>query len=124
MDALDRIAEARIAEAVSQGAFDDLPGAGRPLVLDDDDPYVAPELRTAYRLLKNAGYVPEEVRLRGEIHAVETLLLEARCEEERRELSGRLQLLIHRLGEDRAGSLALQESYYQRLAERISASKE
>jgi hypothetical protein len=32
----DLLAEARIEEAIAQGVFDDLPGAGRPLRLDDD----------------------------------------------------------------------------------------
>jgi hypothetical protein len=37
-----------------KGEFDDLPGSGEPLVLDDDS-HIAPELRAGYRLLKNAG---------------------------------------------------------------------
>jgi len=60
MFALEWIAERRIAEAVSQGAFDRLPGAGRPLELDDDA-LVPEELRIAHRILKNAGFVPREV---------------------------------------------------------------
>ena len=32
---LDALTEARIEEAVREGAFDDLPGAGRPLARDD-----------------------------------------------------------------------------------------
>jgi hypothetical protein len=57
---LDFLAEQRLAEAVSRGELDDLPGAGKPLVLDDD-PLVPEELRLAYRILKNAGFVPPEV---------------------------------------------------------------
>ncbi len=57
---LDELVERRIREAAQRGEFDDLPGAGRPLQLDDD-PLVPEELRAAYRLLKNAGYVPPEV---------------------------------------------------------------
>jgi hypothetical protein len=56
MDLLDQLAE-----AVARGDFEALPGAGRPLELDDDA-LVPEELRVAYRILKNAGYVPEEVR--------------------------------------------------------------
>ena len=33
---LDALAEARIEEAIARGELDGLPGAGRPLVLDDD----------------------------------------------------------------------------------------
>jgi hypothetical protein len=58
---LDFIAERVIQEAIARGELDDLPGAGRPLELDDDA-LVPEELRLAYRILKNAGYVPEEVR--------------------------------------------------------------
>ncbi|MBV8032634.1 MAG: DUF1992 domain-containing protein [Betaproteobacteria bacterium] len=57
---LDFLAERKIAEAVSSGEFDDLPGRGKPLELDDD-PLVPEDLRMAYRILRNAGYVPQEV---------------------------------------------------------------
>jgi hypothetical protein len=36
MSVLDSLAEQKIAEAVSRGELDDLPGAGRPLDLEDD----------------------------------------------------------------------------------------
>ena len=56
---LDFLVEQKLAEAVSRGEFDNLPGAGRPLDLDDDK-LVPEELRIAYRILKNAGYSPED----------------------------------------------------------------
>lgn len=52
----DLIAERKIAEAFARGEFDDLPGAGRSLELDDDT-LVPEDLRAAYRILKNAGFV-------------------------------------------------------------------
>jgi hypothetical protein len=61
---LDFLAERRIAEAVSRGELDDLPGAGRPLDLDDDA-LVPEELRVANRILKNAGVTPPEVKKLG-----------------------------------------------------------
>lgn len=70
---LDFLAEQKLAEAVSRGELDDLPGAGRPLELDDDA-LVPEDLRLAYRILKNAGYVPEEVRLINEIGELERLV--------------------------------------------------
>ena len=60
MTVFDLLAERKIAEAVSNGELDDLPGAGRPLELDDDA-LVPEELRLAYRILKNAGYAPPEI---------------------------------------------------------------
>ena len=54
------LAERRIEEAIARGEFDDLPGAGRPLDLDDEDPLLPEELRLAYPILKNAGCLPAE----------------------------------------------------------------
>jgi DnaJ-like protein len=55
MLALEIIAERRIKEAIERGEFDDLPGAGQPLELDELDPAIPVELRMAYRILRNAG---------------------------------------------------------------------
>ena len=60
MAAFDLLAERRIAEAISRGELDDLPGAGKPLTLDDDA-LIPEDLRVAYRILRNAGFVPPEV---------------------------------------------------------------
>ena len=58
--ASDELVERRIREARRQGAFDDLPGHGRPLELDDDR-LVPEDVRVAMRILKNAGVLPSEV---------------------------------------------------------------
>jgi hypothetical protein len=65
MSAWDAIAEARIVEAQRAGAFDDLPGAGKPLDLTDDR-LVPEDVRAAYRILRNAGCVPAELLERKE----------------------------------------------------------
>jgi len=69
---LDLIAERKIAEAISRGELENLPGEGRPLDLDDDA-LVPEDLRLAYRILKNAGFVPPEVRTLNEIAELERL---------------------------------------------------
>jgi hypothetical protein len=52
---IDQLAEEKISEAISQGGLDNLPGAGKPLYLDDDA--LIPEaLRAGFRLLKNSGF--------------------------------------------------------------------
>lgn len=56
MDAIAFIAESRILEAQEKGAFDNLPGMGKPLDLSDEA-NVPQELKMAYTLLKNAGYI-------------------------------------------------------------------
>jgi hypothetical protein len=64
---LDALVERRIAGAIARGEFDDLPGAGRPLALDDD-PLVPEEVRVAHRILKNAGFVPPELEQIAEVN--------------------------------------------------------
>jgi hypothetical protein len=54
------LVERKITEAIARGEFDNLPGAGKPLDLDDD-PLVPEELRIANRILRNAGFVPPEL---------------------------------------------------------------
>jgi len=70
---LDFLAEQAIQDAIARGELDDLPGAGRPLDLDDDA-HVPEELRLAYRILKNAGYVPAELETLKEIDQLEALV--------------------------------------------------
>lgn len=61
---LELMAERKIAEAVSRGEFDGLPGAGRPLDLEDDA-LVPEDERMANRILRNAGFCPGELRQQG-----------------------------------------------------------
>ncbi|WP_409308633.1 DUF1992 domain-containing protein [Pectobacterium sp. B1J-3] len=62
---IDELVERHIAQAQKEGVFDNLPGTGCPLDLDDDST-VPSELRVAYRLLKNAGCLPVELQERKE----------------------------------------------------------
>ena len=62
----DLLAEQRILEALRNGDFDHLPGAGRPLVFEDET-FVSPEQRMANHILRNAGFAPPEIGLRREI---------------------------------------------------------
>jgi hypothetical protein len=70
----DLIAEQKIAEAIARGELDNLPGAGRPLDLDDDA-LTPEELRLAYRILKNAGHVPPELETLNEIAQLERIAM-------------------------------------------------
>ena len=69
----DPIAEKKITEAIARGEFNDLPGAGKPLELDDDS-NVPEDLRVAYRILRNAGFVPPEVESLREVGDLERLV--------------------------------------------------
>src|SRR4030095_7441387 len=90
MGFFDRIVEERIREAQSEGVFDNLPGKGRPLNLDDDSG-VPEDLRLTYKVLKNSNCLPIEIELRKEFFNLRKLLNAAideptRCEL-RRELN-------------------------------------
>lgn len=105
MTIFDLIAEQKIAQAQARGEFDNLPGSGAPLDLQDD-PLVPDHLRVAYRILKNAGYVPPELELHSEIRCVETLLQRAALDEpQRAQAMRRLDLLRSRLAHG-GGALA------------------
>ena len=71
------LVERRIQEAMANGVFDDLPGAGQPLSLIRN-PYLDPSLELAYGLLKNNGYTPEWIardkEIREELEAVRARL--------------------------------------------------
>ncbi len=118
---IDQLAEQRIRAAAGQGAFDNLPGAGQPLSLDDDAAVPA-ELRTAYRLLKNAGYLPPELQLRRDIAEAEQLLALAEQAEERASHSRRLRYLMMRLNLTRLAPVNLQteHAYFDRLCEKLA----
>ena len=95
---LRRIAEGRIREAIAQGLFDHLPGAGKPLDLEEY--FNTPEdLRMAFSILKNANCAPPEVELLKEVsqleHAIEETPDAATSSELRRTLARRrIQLAI------------------------------
>lgn len=92
MHGWDAVIEAKIAQAQAAGAFDDLPGAGRPLDLDDDR-LVPEEVRVALRILKNAGYVPAEITERKEIVELRRAVAAMSETPQRRRLLAKLALL-------------------------------
>ena len=104
MDLFSRMAERKIQEAIERGELEGLPGAGKPLVLDDLS-HVPEELRAGYIMLKNAGVVPEEVHLAKENVDLQALLRMCRSDGERAELKRkltekrlRLRMLMERRG--------------------------
>lgn len=113
---LDQLAEQHILQAIKRGEFDDLPGAGKPLNLDDD--YLVPEhLRAGYRLFKNAGYLPPELQDLREIREAETLLAHLTDPDEQERTVRRLRLLQLRLAESggRGLNLTIERRYRGKL---------
>lgn len=118
---IDKIAEEKIKRAIDNGELQDLPGAGKPLNLDDDT-HVPAELRAAYRLLKNAGYLPPEMALRKEIARVESLLKMAEEAELKNRLGKKLEYLLLKLSQSRqsVSNFMLESRYLQRLKQKLS----
>ncbi|NNC23679.1 DUF1992 domain-containing protein [Salinisphaera sp. USBA-960] len=121
MDLLDRLAEANIASAAERGELDNLPGAGQPLDLDDDQGVPA-ELRAGYRLLKNAGFVPPELETRRELDSIDKLLAAATDDSSDTEhLARRRRWLELRLAESSRGRALLRDpAYGERLRDRLA----
>jgi Domain of unknown function (DUF1992) len=94
----DTIAEARLAQAEREGAFRNLPGAGKPLP-DDLDPIIPAELRMATRVLKNAGVVPLEIEQRRAIYDLEQALTVSKSEARKALL---LKLALLRAAQERS----------------------
>ena len=56
LNAIALVAEEKIKEAQKEGIFDNLPGAGKPLVLEDLS-HIPQEMRMAYTILRNSGHL-------------------------------------------------------------------
>ena len=77
MDTFRKLVEQKILDAIDNGEFDNLPGKGKPLA-PDDLRGVPDDLRLEYKILKNAGLIPEELSVKKEIAALRLLLDECR----------------------------------------------
>ncbi|SFG14791.1 DnaJ family domain-containing protein [Sporolactobacillus nakayamae] len=104
MGIIEIMAEEKIQEGLKAGAFDHLPGKGKPLVLEDLSS-VPKELRTGYKMMKNAGMLPEELQIKKDIVTLNDLLNCCENEQERARLTKQLrfkQLKFNQLVEKRS----------------------
>lgn len=124
MDVMSIIAEQRIREACEQGAFDHLPGAGKPLELEDDS-HIPEDLRMAYKLLKNAGYVPEEVLDRKEAQSIVDALETCGDEQEKVRQMKKLEVVLARIKARHPNAPVLGDDspYYAQVVSRISLNR-
>jgi Domain of unknown function (DUF1992). len=117
---LDQWAERHITSAQRNGEFDNLPGQGEPLILDDDS-NVPQELRSGYRLLKNAGCLPPELEQRKEAMVLADLLKGIRKEDPQyQEVSRRLALMELKLQQAGLNTDFLRGEYAEKLMHRIN----
>lgn len=108
MEIFVKIAEQRIREAIERGEFRDLRGKGKPLVFEDDT-WVPEDLRPAYRILKNAGCVPQELELRNEVVTLRRLMETIDDDKERLTKIRELNFKLMKLNELRKRPFVLEE---------------
>ncbi len=95
MDVMALLAEQKIAEAIRRGDFDNLPLKGQPIPHEDLSG-VPEELRMGYKILKNAGMLPQELELNRERLRLQDLIACCDDEQERHDLRRRLtQVQLH-----------------------------
>jgi hypothetical protein len=124
LEAIRRIAERKISEAIQKGLLRTQGWHNRPLPITNDT-LVPEELRMAHKILKNAGYLPPEIETKKEIQKIEVLL--ATCDDEytRVKQLKKLNYLILKLNiiKKDSGNIESQEAYYRKIVERTSVKK-
>jgi hypothetical protein len=124
MEFFSKLAENRILEAMEAGEFDNLTGTGRPLNLEEDS-QIPPELRMAYKILKNADCLPPELELRKEVVQLQDLVAALPDEAEKLKQMRRLNFLMMKLSMMRPVSAQLLEHdlYTPKVLERLESKK-
>lgn len=87
---IDALIEAQIRAAREAGAFDDLPGRGKPLELEDLR-HLSPEQRMEALLLKTCGELSPEAALLRQISALRQQLATCEGAEQRERILGEMR---------------------------------
>lgn len=121
LDALHIIAERRIAAAIENDELQFGDWKGRELPMEDDG-LIPPELRMAYKILKNAHFLPPELNLKKDIAQLEDLIARTEDEHTRLRQMKKLNVLVLKMNALRPRPVQLeeQERYFPRIVERLS----
>ena len=116
-----KIVEERIREAQRNGEFDNLPGRGKPLSLEDES-HIPEDLRLAYKVLKNADCLPPEIVDKKEIQQMQELLASVPDEQERYNLIKKINYRIMKLNMMGKKSPLLEERqiYYAKVIDKMA----
>ena len=119
MFAFQKIVEKRIKDAQERGDFEDLPGHGEPINIEDDS-HIPEEMRLTYKILKNADCLPPELQLRKEIRQMEDLLEGIPDEKEKYRQIKKINYKIMQLNMMGRGSPLMGETeiYYKKLLDK------
>ena len=94
----NRLIERRILKAEAEGQLANLPGEGEPLPDRTGYVHVDPGLAAGYRVMAEAGVVPEEFRLKKKIDALITALAQESDEGKRKDLMRQISNLETKRG--------------------------
>ena len=118
----EALVELRIKQAQENGQFDSLEGRGKPFKLEEQ--HVPEELRLAYKVLKNAGFLPPEIELKKKITQIEQLLENTGYDsKERSKIQKKLNYLLTKLGSARGGSTSfpvMTDQYRENIIKKLS----
>ena len=96
----------KIQEAIAKGEFDNLPGEGKPIDLEEN-PFVPPDWRLAYKMLKDNAVAPEFVLRLKAIETIRAEMEKAAGESILRRLATRLAAEVEGLN----GALLREEQF-------------
>lgn len=123
MNVLAELAERAIREAQERGEFEGLTGLGRPLP-ESCDPFMPETLRMAYKVLKNAGYIPKEIEEQREIRSLIECLEQETDESRKMRQIQKVQLFIARAKMEHGGLLQEEnEEYFRKVVARVTLNK-
>jgi DnaJ homologue, subfamily C, member 28, conserved domain len=116
----EKIVEERIKKAQRQGDFKNLAGSGKPLVFEDDS-HVPEDLRLAYKVLKNADFVPPEIELKKEINRTQDLLEGMTDTTQKYNALTKLNFLIMKVNTIRSGRIDFEvpQKYASKVVDKI-----
>lgn len=122
LSAITAIAERRIAQAIEDGTLNIESWKNRPLPMDNDS-FVPDDLKMAYKILKNSGFVPPEVETRKEVKQLEDLIARTEDSHERLKQMKKLNVLMMKLDAQRSrpSSIEHDDNYYRKIVERVSS---
>ena len=121
MDSLRLIAERKIAKAIKEGTLKTEGWKGRPLPMEDDH-LIPADLKMAYKMLKNAGFVPPEIEAKKKIHKLEEMIAQTEDEHVRIKQLKKLDILLLKLNVQMNRPINLEEhkKYHAKLVEKIT----
>ena len=125
IQALYQIAEQRIAKAIEEGTLNIDGWKNKPLPLNEDS-FVPDDLKMAYKILKNSGYVPPEIETRKEIQKLEDLIVKTEDSHQRVKQMKKLDLLMRKIDAQRSrpSSIEHDDAYFRKIVEKIDSSKD